>query len=78
MCSAGGCGSVVECGLPKPEMRVRFPSPAPFIINYLRISASKVQVNHYLKIIFWLLPADVSLKNKNSKSPLFYGQIFAF
>jgi hypothetical protein len=25
----GGCGSVVECGLPKPEMRVRFPSPAP-------------------------------------------------
>ena len=24
-----GCGSVVECGLPKPEMRVRFPSPAP-------------------------------------------------
>src|SRR5258706_10207242 len=24
-----GCGSVVECGLPKPEIRVRFPSPAP-------------------------------------------------
>ncbi len=28
-CRGGGCGSVVECGLPKPEMRVRFPSPAP-------------------------------------------------
>ena len=28
----GGCGSVVECGLPKPEMRVRFPSPAPSFI----------------------------------------------
>ena len=27
--SGSGCGSVVECGLPKPEMRVRFPSPAP-------------------------------------------------
>ncbi len=24
-----GCGSMVECGLPKPETRVRFPSPAP-------------------------------------------------
>ena len=30
--SAGcGCGSMVECGLPKPETRVRFPSPAPQI-----------------------------------------------
>ena len=27
--AGSGCGSVVECGLPKPEMRVRFPSPAP-------------------------------------------------
>jgi hypothetical protein len=28
---------VVECGLPKPEMRVRFPSPAPtFIIREFR------------------------------------------
>ena len=27
--SVGGCGSMVECGLPKPEARVRFPSPAP-------------------------------------------------
>ncbi len=26
-----GCGSMVECGLPKPETRVRFPSPAPSI-----------------------------------------------
>ncbi len=25
----GGCGSMVECGLPKAETRVRFPSPAP-------------------------------------------------
>ena len=24
-----GCGPMVECGLPKPETRVRFPSPAP-------------------------------------------------
>ena len=39
-----GCGSVVECGLPKPEMRVRFPSPAPLIIKDLQRSASKVQV----------------------------------
>src|SRR5438552_7390735 len=36
---------MVERGLPKPETRVRFPSPAPFIIKDLRISASKVQVN---------------------------------
>jgi hypothetical protein len=34
----GGCGSVVECGLPKPEMRVRFPSPAP-----KRVSPSKIR-----------------------------------
>jgi hypothetical protein len=27
------------------ETRVRFPSPAPFIINNLQLSASKVQVN---------------------------------
>ena len=27
--SRRGCGSMVECGLPKPETRVRFPSPAP-------------------------------------------------
>jgi hypothetical protein len=27
--NGSGCGSVAECGLPKPEMRVRFPSPAP-------------------------------------------------
>jgi hypothetical protein len=36
----GGCGSMVECGLPKAETRVRFPSPAPFISNGL---ANKVQ-----------------------------------
>ena len=29
--SRRGCGSMVECGLPKPETRVRFPSPAPTI-----------------------------------------------
>src|SRR5271169_5390070 len=28
-----GCGSMVECGLPKAETRVRFPSPAPIPIN---------------------------------------------
>src|ERR1043166_1188476 len=39
-----GCGSMVERGLPKPETRVRFPSPAPLIIKGLRRSASKVQV----------------------------------
>ncbi len=36
---ASGCGSVVECGLPKPEMRVRFPSPAP--VQWLQRSAPK-------------------------------------
>ena len=30
-----GCGSMVECGLPKPETRVRFPSPAPLIYEAL-------------------------------------------
>ena len=40
-----GCGSMVECGLPKPETRVRFPSPAPLISGHLRMRASKVQVN---------------------------------
>src|SRR5438477_12325126 len=29
-----GCGSMVECGLPKPETRVRFPSPAPLISRH--------------------------------------------
>ena len=43
-----GCGSMVECGLPKPETRVRFPSPAPFIIKHLRRCASKVQVIRWL------------------------------
>jgi hypothetical protein len=38
-----GCGSMVECGLPKPETRVRFPSPAPLISGHLRRSASKVK-----------------------------------
>src|SRR5438105_11587777 len=37
-----GCGSMVEYGLPKAETRVRFPSPAPLIINDLRVSAVKV------------------------------------
>ena len=36
-----GCGSMVECGLPKAETRVRFPSPAPLIIKHLWGSASK-------------------------------------
>ena len=27
--AGSGCGSMVECGLPKAETRVRFPSPAP-------------------------------------------------
>src|SRR5436189_5796759 len=29
---------MVECGLPKPETRVRFPSPAPLISGQLRAS----------------------------------------
>ena len=28
-----GCGSMVERGLPKPETRVRFPSPAPTLLH---------------------------------------------
>src|SRR2546429_3553643 len=37
-----GCGSMVERGLPKPETRVRFPSPAPISIvsNKIRHSSS--------------------------------------
>jgi hypothetical protein len=53
-----GCGSMVECGLPKPETRVRFPSPAPLIINDLRKSASKVQVNSPIVRRFLGLVAD--------------------
>ena len=34
---------MVERGLPKPETRVRFPSPAPLRFNYLHKSAGKVQ-----------------------------------
>jgi hypothetical protein len=34
-CPGSGCGSMVECGLPKPETRVRFPSPAPLISGHL-------------------------------------------
>ena len=37
-----GCGSMVECGLPKAETRVRFPSPAPLVINDLRIVQAKL------------------------------------
>ena len=29
---------MVECGLPKPEMRVRFPSPAPILISLNEIN----------------------------------------
>ncbi len=36
--TGSGCGSVVECGLPKPEMRVRFPSPAPILPKTNKIS----------------------------------------
>jgi hypothetical protein len=36
---------MVECGLPKAETRVRFPSPAPLIINDLHRCAGKVQEN---------------------------------
>jgi hypothetical protein len=37
-----GCGSMVECGLPKPETRVRFPSPAPtsILINKIKVFAA--------------------------------------
>jgi hypothetical protein len=38
-----GCGSMVERGLPKPETRVRFPSPAPLSIKDLHSCAGKVQ-----------------------------------
>ena len=34
---------MVECGLPKPETRVRFPSPAPLAIKDLHSCAGKVQ-----------------------------------
>src|SRR5579863_8380208 len=48
-----GCGSMVECGLPKAETRVRFPSPAPLAINNLHSCAGKVQENEeFFKSIF--------------------------
>jgi hypothetical protein len=34
---------MVECGLPKAETRVRFPSPAPLIITDLHESAGRLQ-----------------------------------
>ena len=34
---------MVECGLPKAETRVRFPSPAPLIIKDLHSCAGRVQ-----------------------------------
>ena len=49
-----GCGSMVECGLPKPETRVRFPSPAPLIIKGFRRSASEVQVKQTAPIPLFL------------------------
>ena len=36
--TSGGCGSMVECGLPKAETRVRFPSPAPILISLNEIN----------------------------------------
>jgi hypothetical protein len=33
-----GCGSMVERGLPKPETRVRFPSPAPPSFIYFDVN----------------------------------------
>jgi hypothetical protein len=41
--AGSGCGSMVEYGLPKAETRVRFPSPAPLIVNGLQSGAVKVQ-----------------------------------
>ena len=34
---------MVECGLPKPETRVRFPSPAPLSFKNLHCCAGRVQ-----------------------------------
>src|SRR5271170_4314067 len=44
---------MVERGLPKPETRVRFPSPAPFSFNNLHSCAGKVQENRgFFKLFF--------------------------
>ena len=42
----GGCGSMVECGLPKPETRVRFPSPAPMFTGVFSLSPVFASVLH--------------------------------
>ena len=42
-----GCGSMVECGLPKAETRVRFPSPAPITkqnIEQMKANTRKTKV----------------------------------
>ena len=52
---------MVECGLPKPETGVRFPSPAPLIINDLRKSAAKVQQSGVVRMIYRIKPQKPKL-----------------
>src|SRR5208283_5501005 len=74
----GGCGSVVECGLPKPEMRVRFPSPAPTLISFNEIngfvsfsryhgcevgSPSRLSISGFVLHIFYVQEIEKMLKN---------------
>jgi hypothetical protein len=49
--TGSGCGSVVECGLPKPEMRVRFPSPAPLFLRGFLMECSKSAVKFTIPIL---------------------------
>ncbi len=60
----GGCGSMVECGLPKAETRVRFPSPAPIsetVPNEMSVFSARKSHRHRPKDEkerFYLLPGQ--------------------
>ena len=59
---------MVECGLPKAETRVRFPSPAPLIINCLRNCAEKVQENQVCNLTYFWLFVRVFLNSQSTQN----------
>ena len=48
---------MVECGLPKPETRVRFPSPAPL----QQISSKNKEIEGVRQVHFWKVRIQVRI-----------------
>src|SRR6185312_7709358 len=71
--AVSGCGSMVECGLPKPETRVRFPSPAPIFLK--GFCASPLLVYVQWQISFLASPCELQKSISLSIRLSFFGSI---